>query len=45
MKQPIIAQVGLSCFYIGLSTLEGKDWNGIYREWRDKFPNTWAVSY
>ena len=44
MDQTCFAPVGLSMFYIGLSTLEGKDREGIYKEWREKFPNTWAVS-
>ena len=37
-------QVGLTCFYVGLSTLEGKGREAVFAEWRDKFPNTWAVS-
>ena len=44
MDQTMFAPVALSAFYVGLSVLEGKDQEGIYREWRDKFPNTWAVS-
>ena len=44
MDQTCFAPVGLSMFYIGLSALEGKDREGIYKEWREKFPNTWAVS-
>ena len=44
MDQSCFAPVGLSSFYIGLSALEGKDLDGIYKEWRDKMPNTWAVS-
>jgi len=43
MDQTCFAPVGLSMFYIGLSTLEGKDREGIYKEWREKFPNTWAT--
>ena len=38
-------QVGLSCFYVGLSTLEGKGREAVFAEWREKFPNTWAVSH
>jgi len=37
-------QVGLTCFYVGLSTLEGKGREAVFAEWRDKFPNTWAIS-
>ena len=44
MDQTCFAPVGLSMFYVGLSALEGKDREGIYKEWREKFPNTWAVS-
>ena len=44
MDQTCFAPVGLSMFYVGLSILEGKDSEGVYREWRVKFPNTWAVS-
>ena len=44
MDQTCFAPVGLSMFYVGLSALEGKDSEGIYKEWREKFPNTWAVS-
>ena len=44
MDQTCFAPVGLSMFYIGLSALEGKSKEGIYKEWREKFPNTWAVS-
>ena len=44
MDQTCFAPVGLSMFYIGLSALEGKSREGIYKEWREKFPNTWAVS-
>eukprot|EP00092_Neocalanus_flemingeri_P011215 GFUD01012081.1.p1 GENE.GFUD01012081.1~~GFUD01012081.1.p1 ORF type:complete len:209 (-),score=43.88 GFUD01012081.1:119-709(-) len=43
MDQACFAPMALSAFYIGLSTLEGKDKEGIYKEWRDKFPNTWAT--
>ena len=45
MDQACFAPVGLSSFYIGLSALEGKDSQGIYKEWREKMPNTWAVSF
>ena len=44
MDQTCFAPAGLSMFYIGLSALEGRDGEGIYKEWREKFPNTWAVS-
>ena len=44
LDQTCFAPVGLSMFYVGLSALEGKDREGIYKEWREKFPNTWAVS-
>eukprot|EP00088_Acartia_fossae_P010423 TRINITY_DN15191_c0_g3_i1.p1 TRINITY_DN15191_c0_g3~~TRINITY_DN15191_c0_g3_i1.p1 ORF type:complete len:192 (-),score=20.36 TRINITY_DN15191_c0_g3_i1:158-733(-) len=44
LDQSCFAPVALSTFYIGLSTLEGKDKDGIYEEWRQKFPNTWACS-
>jgi len=44
MDQTCFAPVGLSMFYVGLSILEGKDSEGVYREWREKFPNTWAMS-
>jgi len=44
MDQTCFAPVGLSCFYVGLSALEGKNSEGIYKEWREKFPNTWAIS-
>jgi len=43
MDQTCFAPVGLSMFYIGLSALEGKSREGIYKEWREKFPNTWAT--
>jgi len=43
MDQTCFAPVGLSMFYVGLSALEGKDREGIYKEWREKFPNTWAT--
>jgi len=43
MDQTCFAPVGLSMFYVGLSALEGKDREGIYKEWREKFPNTWAI--
>ena len=45
MDQTCFAPVGLSMFYVGLSILEGKDKDGVYMEWREKFPNTWAVSF
>eukprot|EP00092_Neocalanus_flemingeri_P015505 GFUD01016784.1.p1 GENE.GFUD01016784.1~~GFUD01016784.1.p1 ORF type:complete len:188 (-),score=24.49 GFUD01016784.1:1-564(-) len=45
MDQACFAPMALSAFYIGLSTLEGKDKEGIYKEWRDKFPNTWAIGF
>ena len=45
MDQAIFAPVALSSFYIGLSLLEGQDRQGVYTEWRTKFPHTWAVSY
>ena len=44
VKPQCLCQVGLTCFYVGLSTLEGKSREGIYKEWKEKFPNTWAVS-
>ncbi|XP_023328780.1 mpv17-like protein isoform X2 [Eurytemora carolleeae] len=44
MDQTCFAPVGLSSFYIGLSALEGKDFNGIYEEWNAKFLDTWAAS-
>jgi len=44
LDQTCFAPVGLSCFYVGLSTLEGKSREGIYKEWKEKFPNTWAIS-
>ena len=44
LDQTCFAPVGLSAFYIGLTAMEGKDLEGIYKEWREKFPNTWAVS-
>ena len=44
LDQTCFAPVGLSAFYIGLTTLEGKSGAEIYAEWREKFPNTWAVS-
>jgi len=44
MDQTCFAPVGLSMFYVGLSILEGKDKDGVYMEWREKFPNTWAIS-
>ena len=44
MDQTCFAPVALSSFYIGLSVMEGKDSDGVYKEWREKFPNTWAVS-
>ena len=44
LDQTCFAPVGLSAFYIGLTAMEGKDFDGIYKEWREKFPNTWAVS-
>ena len=44
LDQTCFAPVGLSAFYIGLTTLEGKSAAEIYAEWREKFPNTWAVS-
>ena len=43
MDQTMFAPVGLSCFYIGLSAMEGKNKDEVYEEWREKFPNTWAV--
>jgi len=43
MDQTCFAPVGLSMFYVGLSILEGKDKDGVYNEWRSKFPNTWAT--
>ena len=45
LDQTCFAPVGLSAFYIGLTAMEGKDLDGIYKEWREKFPNTWAVSF
>jgi len=44
MDQTMFAPVALSAFYIGLATLEGKDNEEIYKEWKTKFPNTWAIS-
>jgi len=44
MDQTMFAPVGLTCFYVGLSTLEGKGREAVFAEWRDKFPNTWAIS-
>ena len=44
MDQTCFAPVALTSFYVGLSVLEGKDRAGVYKEWREKFPNTWAVS-
>ena len=44
VKPQCLCQVGLTCFYVGLSTLEGKSREGIFKEWKEKFPNTWAVS-
>jgi len=43
MDQTCFAPIGLSMFYVGLSILEGKDKDGVYMEWREKFPNTWAT--
>jgi len=43
LDQTCFAPVGLSAFYIGLTAMEGKDLDGIYKEWREKFPNTWAM--
>lgn len=43
MDQACFAPVGLSSFYVGLSALEGRDLDGIYKEWREKMPNTWAT--
>jgi len=43
MDQTCFAPVALSSFYIGLSVMEGKDSDGVYKEWREKFPNTWAT--
>jgi len=43
--QLLFAPVGLSSFYVGLSLLEGKNAEGVYEEWRGKFPSTWAVSF
>jgi len=43
LDQTCFAPVGLTCFYVGLSTLEGKSREGIYKEWKEKFPNTWAT--
>ena len=43
LDQTCFAPVRLSCFYVGLSTLEGSSKEGIYKEWKEKFPNTWAV--
>ena len=45
LDQTCFAPVGLSMFYIGLTAMEGKDKDAIYKEWREKFPNTWAVSW
>jgi len=44
LDQTCFAPVGLSSFYIGLSWLEGKDAVGIYKEWDEKFLDTWAAS-
>ena len=43
LDQTCFALVRLSCFYVGLSTLEGSSKEGIYKEWKEKFPNTWAI--
>lgn len=43
LDQTCFAPVGLSMFYIGLTAMEGKDKDAIYKEWREKFPNTWAT--
>ena len=43
LDQTCFAPVGLSAFYIGLTAMEGKSVDAIYQEWREKFPNTWAV--
>ena len=44
LDQTCFAPVGLSAFYVGLTAMEGKSVDAIYKEWREKFPNTWAVS-
>merc|ERR1712080_413516 len=43
MDQSCFAPVGISSFYIGMSFLEGKDVNGAYQEWINKFPKTWGT--
>ena len=43
LDQTCFAPVGLSAFYVGLTAMEGKSVDAIYKEWREKFPNTWAV--
>lgn len=43
LDQTCFAPVGLSAFYIGLTAMEGKSVDAIYQEWREKFPNTWAM--
>ena len=45
VDQVCFVPVALSSFYVGLSILEGKDKEGIYKEWRSKFPSTWAISF
>jgi len=43
LDQTCFAPVGLSAFYVGLTAMEGKSVDAIYKEWREKFPNTWAT--
>jgi len=44
MDQTLFAPVGLTCFYVGLTALEGKTREEVYQEWSEKFWNTWATS-
>lgn len=44
LDQLLFAPVALSSFYVGLSILEGKDAEGVFREWRYKFPGTWGTA-
>ena len=43
IDQSVFAPIGLSSFYIGLTTLEFKSPQEVYDEWREKFPKTWQV--
>jgi len=44
MDQTCFAPVALTSFYVGLSLLEGKDKEGVYQEWNNKFWKTWFTS-